>query len=96
MTAEARLARTEAADRLCRAAWESVSGEGSALADRPGGMALVAVGGYGRRELVPWSGRDLVVLHRPDLEACRVGEGAVALWYATWDAQPSGDHSWRA
>jgi len=56
-------------------------------------MALVAVGGYGRRELAPWSDLDLVLLHRPEVE---IGEVAASLWYPLWDARAPVDHSVRA
>ncbi len=46
------------------------------------GLSLVAVGGYGRAELCPFSDLDVVLLHagRPD-----VGEVAERLWYPVWD-----------
>ncbi|MCY4164046.1 MAG: [protein-PII] uridylyltransferase [bacterium] len=48
----------------------------------PEGIALIAVGGYGRAELCPGSDIDLLLLHeaRPD-----VGEIAPQLWYPIWD-----------
>jgi [protein-PII] uridylyltransferase len=56
------------------------------------GVALVAVGGLGRRETAPWSDLDLVLLHRgrPDVAAV-----ADAIWYPIWDAGLSLDHSVR-
>ncbi|MGA0064185.1 MAG: [protein-PII] uridylyltransferase [Ilumatobacteraceae bacterium] len=56
-----------------------------AVADhRPrGSAALLAVGGYGRGELAPWSDLDVLLLFEgrtsPD-------EFAAALWYPLWDA----------
>ena len=53
-------------------------------AGRGGGrLALVAVGGYGRRELAPGSDLDLWLLHdgRGDVAAA-----AERLWYPIWDA----------
>jgi [protein-PII] uridylyltransferase len=46
------------------------------------GVALVAVGGYGRAELSPQSDIDLVLVHegRPD-----IGEVAERVWYPIWD-----------
>ncbi|HWD03409.1 MAG TPA: [protein-PII] uridylyltransferase [Amycolatopsis sp.] len=55
-------------------------------------VALVAVGGLGRRELVPFSDLDLVLVHNGNP---RVGELADALWYPLWDARLGLDHSVR-
>ncbi|MFE3171778.1 [protein-PII] uridylyltransferase [Amycolatopsis sp. NPDC059090] len=56
------------------------------------GVALVAVGGLGRRELVPYSDLDLVLLHNGNGE---IGKIADALWYPLWDARVGLDHSVR-
>src|SRR3954469_18991813 len=55
-------------------------------------VALVAVGGYGRREPAPGSDLDLVLLHRgrSDIKAL-----ADRLWYPVWDAGVGLDHSVR-
>ncbi len=55
-------------------------------------LALVAVGGYGRGELSPWSDLDLVLLHEG-----RRGPAAVAqqLWYPIWDAKLKLGHAVR-
>src|SRR5438270_2145673 len=59
--------------------------------DEPG-VALMAVGGYGRGELCPWSDLDLVLVH----EGARAVPGvAEALWYPVWDAGFHLDHSVR-
>ncbi len=57
-----------------------------------GGVALVAVGGLGRRECAPYGDVDLVLLHtgRPDIAAL-----ADAIWYPVWDARVGLDHSVR-
>ena len=47
------------------------------------GLALVAVGGYGRGELAPGSDLDLLLLHAPRRLP---GGAAQALWYPIWDA----------
>ncbi|MET0148066.1 MAG: [protein-PII] uridylyltransferase [Acidimicrobiales bacterium] len=47
------------------------------------GLALVAVGGYGRAELAPGSDLDLLLLHAPRRPP---GGAAQALWYPIWDA----------
>ncbi|MEL0040881.1 MAG: HD domain-containing protein, partial [Ilumatobacter sp.] len=51
---------------------------------RPPRIALVAVGGYGRGELAPFSDIDLLLVHttRPE----RVEDFASAIWYPIWDA----------
>lgn len=55
-------------------------------------VALVAVGGYGRRELCPHSDLDVILLHagRGD-----VGPVAERVWYPVWDAGVALDHSVR-
>lgn len=60
-------------------------------ADRTG-IALVAVGGYGRRELSPGSDLDVLLLHdgRGDIAAL-----ADSVWYPVWDAGIALDHSVR-
>jgi [protein-PII] uridylyltransferase len=56
------------------------------------GVALVAVGGLGRRELAPYSDLDLVLLHRGRRD---IGALADRIWYPVWDAGFSLDHSVR-
>ena len=55
-------------------------------------MALVAVGGYGRRELLLGSDLDVVLLHdgRPDISAL-----ADRIWYPVWDSGTRLDHAVR-
>jgi [protein-PII] uridylyltransferase len=57
-----------------------------------GGVALVAVGALGRRELVPYSDLDLVLVHdgRQDVEPI-----AEKLWYPLWNSGIGLDHSVR-
>ena len=59
-----------------------------------GGFAIVASGGLGRRELVPYTDLDLMLLHdgMPDDVVAEVAEG---LWYPLWDANIRLDHSVR-
>ncbi|WP_460865623.1 [protein-PII] uridylyltransferase, partial [Rhodococcus aerolatus] len=65
------------------------------LGIRPGsGISLVAVGGLGRRELLPHSDLDLVLLH-DDVEPGRLAGLADQLWYPLWDAHVKLDHSVR-
>jgi [protein-PII] uridylyltransferase len=59
-------------------------------------VALVAVGGLGRREPAPHSDLDLVLLHRLAGRAGRdVAEVADSVWYPVWDAGIGLDHSVR-
>jgi [protein-PII] uridylyltransferase len=55
-------------------------------------VALVAVGGLGRREPAPYSDLDLVLLHRG---RSGIEELADAVWYPVWDARVGLDHSVR-
>ncbi len=58
------------------------------------GFALVATGGLGRRELVPCSDLDLMLVHdgMPEPVVAEIAEG---LWYPLWDANIRLDHSVR-
>src|SRR3954447_7413607 len=65
------------------------------IADQVGdeaGIAVVAVGGYGRREPAPGSDLDLLLLHRGRDD---VKDLADRLWYPIWDAGVGLDHSVR-
>ncbi len=66
----------------------------TAVAAEPG-FALVAVGGYGRSELSPFSDLDVVLLHHPGLDDDHVREVAEAIWYPMWDGNVALDHSVR-
>lgn len=57
------------------------------------GMALVAVGGYGRRELCPGSDLDVTLVHRGKV---RFKAAADAVWYPIWDSGTGLDHSVRS
>ena len=59
------------------------------------GIALVAVGGYGRRELAPGSDLDVVLLHDASLAPAEVREIAEKIWYPVWDSGMKLDHSVR-
>ena len=78
------------ADRARRAA-ESDRWLASLLGDEAG-VALVAVGGYGRRELLPGSDLDVLLLHagRPDISVL-----ADRIWYPIWDSGTRLDHAVR-
>jgi [protein-PII] uridylyltransferase len=78
------------ADRARRAA-EADRWLASLLGDEAG-VALVAVGGYGRRELLPGSDLDVLLLHagRPDISVL-----ADRIWYPIWDSGTRLDHAVR-
>jgi len=78
--------RTDEADALCLAAYD-VSGAPET------GCALVAVGGYGRRELAPYSDLDVVLVHEPVVD---LGDAGEKVWYPIWDSGARLDHSVRA
>lgn len=71
-------ARTHLVDEVLRAAWQKF------LPEATDGLALVAVGGYGRGELLPHSDIDILLLHSGDaLELHRKSlEGLTAF---SWD-----------
>ncbi|MCW2757868.1 MAG: [protein-PII] uridylyltransferase, partial [Nocardioidaceae bacterium] len=85
MTAAERTGRTRDADRLCAEAYASVEAPET-------GVALVAVGGYGRGELAPFSDLDVVLVHDPEVAA---GDWAATIWYPLWDSGSTIDHSVR-
>lgn len=58
------------------------------------GLAVVATGGLARRQLLPFSDLDVLLLHR-DCDAQRLAEVAEGLWYPLWDAHVALDHSVR-
>jgi [protein-PII] uridylyltransferase len=53
-----------------------------AVGDDASGLALVAVGGYGRSELCPQSDIDLMLLHDRPAEVASVAD---RIWYPIWD-----------
>ena len=63
----------------------------SLLGDEPG-VALVAVGGYGRGELAPFSDLDVVLVHDGRRDMKQVAD---RIWYPIWDAGVGLDHSVR-
>lgn len=56
------------------------------------GVALVAVGGYGRRELLPGSDLDVLLLHDGREGIARVAD---RIWYPVWDSGARLDHAVR-
>jgi [protein-PII] uridylyltransferase len=59
------------------------------------GAALVAVGGYGRRQLSPGSDLDVVLLHDGRRDPGQLADLADSIWYPIWDAKVKLDHSVR-
>ena len=86
MTASDRADRTTAADTLCSTAFEK---SGAPVT----GVSLVAVGGYGRGELAPYSDLDVVLVHD---ETTDPGRAAEDIWYPLWDSGAKVDHSVRS
>ncbi len=86
MTAAERAERTRAADGLCADAFKAAGCPET-------GVALVAVGGYGRQELAPFSDLDVVLVHDHEIE---MGEWAGQVWYPLWDSGANIDHSVRS
>ena len=57
-----------------------------------GDIALIAVGGYGRGELAPFSDLDLLLLHR---NVKKIDDFASAVWYPLWDLKLKVGHAVR-
>lgn len=58
------------------------------------GFAIVGIGGLGRRELLPYSDLDLMLLH-DNMSVDVLERVADQLWYPLWDANVRLDHSVR-
>ena len=89
MTASERSERTAAADALCQQAFSQAVGVDASTP----GLTLVAVGGFGRGELAPFSDLDVVLVHEEGLD---LGEIPTKLWYPLWDSGVRLDHSVRS
>ncbi len=72
--------------------WLTVHASHAGIHSDAVGIALVAVGGLGRRELVPYSDLDLVLVHDG---GTRVDTVAEQLWYPLWNSGVGLDHSVR-
>lgn len=85
MSAAERAQRTTRADALCAEAFTRAGCPET-------GVAMVAVGGFGRGELAPYSDLDVVLVLDDSLEP---GPWAADIWYPLWDAAAHLDHSVR-
>ncbi|MCY4194475.1 MAG: [protein-PII] uridylyltransferase [bacterium] len=92
LVADRAMAGTILCRALARRTDEWLQGKFSDVVANGDGVALVAVGGYGRAELCPYSDIDLLLLHRdrPD-----IGDIAPQLWYPIWDEGLKLGHSVR-
>ncbi|HZX02507.1 [protein-PII] uridylyltransferase [Kribbella sp.] len=88
--AEQRRVRAEEADELLRLLLAKAC---DALGVPAEGVALVAVGGYGREELSPYSDLDVMLVHAEGYP--RIDELAAQIWYPLWDSRTKLDHSVR-
>jgi [protein-PII] uridylyltransferase len=84
-------------DAFCRAyaaeADEWLSGVATrAVGETNRHLALLAVGGYGRASLCPYSDLDVVLVHRGHRDIKAVAD---AIWYPVWDEGVHLDHSVR-
>src|SRR3954447_8840837 len=86
MSAPDRATRAAEADALCQKAYAEVGAPET-------GVALVAVGGYGREELAPHSDLDVVLVHD---DGVATGEWAGQIWYPLWDSGSTIDHAVRS
>ncbi len=76
--------QSAAMDRIMAVLWERALGE-ARKAQAPSPVSLVALGGYGRRELAPFSDVDLLVLHGAREPDAFVKAASERLVYALWD-----------
>ncbi|HEY1445853.1 MAG TPA: [protein-PII] uridylyltransferase [Acidimicrobiales bacterium] len=84
-------------EEFCRSYAAEADAWLSDLADRAAGennlhLALVAVGGYGRSSLCPYSDLDVVLVHSGYRDVKEVADG---IWYPVWDEGVHLDHSVR-
>lgn len=93
--ARRRADRALEADRLLRRLFNEAAPETGPDPRSGTGMALVAVGGYGRSELSPHSDLDVVLLHDPEISETLVDEVANNIWYPLWDKGIALDHAVR-
>lgn len=86
---------TRAVDRWVAALFARAVGADpttASVAPPPSGVALAAIGGYGRAQLCPGSDLDLLLLHSKAIDVKPIAE---AIWYPIWDAGVKLGHSVR-
>jgi [protein-PII] uridylyltransferase len=74
-----------AMDRVVDLLWTRALADALAAGHEPTPVSLVALGGYGRRELAPWSDLDILVLHGAGDPSPFVRATSEKLLYALWD-----------
>lgn len=93
---DGRLLRARRMDERLAGLYEHAASTAGVPAGDGSGLALIAVGGYGRSELSPASDIDLVLLHDPRLGADALATVADRLWYPLWDDGIRVDHAVRS
>lgn len=91
----ARQDRTLAVDRLVRSTYVDLVPSGGD-ARIGSGVAVVAVGGYGRGELTPFGDVDIVLVHDDEVPTEEVARLAEGLWYPLWEGGLRLDHAVRS
>lgn len=91
----ARQDRTLGVDRLVRSTYVDLVPSGGD-ARIGSGVAVVAVGGYGRGELTPFGDVDIVLVHDDEVGADEVARLAEGLWYPLWEGGLRLDHAVRS
>ena len=93
MGIEERRARSQESDRTLLSLFSMATYEHLVVVDTKG-IAVAAVGGYGRGELSPGSDLDIVIIHQGQFSDEKLGKFVNALLYPLWDANKV-DHSVR-
>jgi [protein-PII] uridylyltransferase len=76
--------QSAAMDRIVVTLWERAVASASSLRS-PSAVSLLALGGYGRRDLAPFSDVDLLVLHGDREPDAFVKEASERFLYSLWD-----------
>ena len=83
-------------ERIVRTAVEEKSGENFSERREGGQFAVIALGGYGRRELSPHSDIDIMFLHQNRRDAGFAAKFSEAILYLLWDLGFNVGHSVRS